>query len=202
MLAAAIVTPAGGASSPTHPPPHTQLTQAFAELNILINQQLSGSNSSNGLPEGLLRGYHSFVLQPRARLWGVYSAYVASRHGGLAGSHHSSGQHASQHGGPLATAGHSSQLALLRFLLETVLAPYPDASLAEVTLSLPPHLVSWASRWGMLLRGCSGSMGATAGPVSCISLIEVEAYAPLDPSSSRTATMRRPARKLFVPAML
>jgi hypothetical protein len=53
---------------------HTTLTtrrlhhQAFAELNILLGRYLSESGS---MPDALLRGYHSFTLQPRAALWQV-----------------------------------------------------------------------------------------------------------------------------------
>jgi hypothetical protein len=101
----------------------------------------------------------------------------------------------SSYAGAGAKAGErGTQLGLLRYLLEWVLAPYPDASLTEVTLQLPAWLVGWASRWGFAASG-SGS--------SCrITLIMVEAFAPLDPGSSRSAiTPRRPVRKLFIPAM-
>lgn len=70
---------------------------------------------------------------------------------------------------------------------------FPDCALTEVTLDLPPWMVSWASRWGM------------ASSSNRITLIRLEAYAPVDPCSSSSGAMsapRNPARVLFVPAMV
>lgn len=69
---------------------------------------------------------------------------------------------------------------------------YPACSLTEVTLDLPPWMVSWASRWGM-----TSSRGH-------IKVVRLEAYAPIDPcSSSRAgAGCRQPARVIHVPVML
>lgn len=68
---------------------------------------------------------------------------------------------------------------------------FPNCSLTEVTLDLPPSMVSWASRWGTASGGH-------------IKLVRLEAYAPLDPcSSSRAgAAGQQPARVVYVPALL
>lgn len=140
--------------------------QAFAELNILLARCLS----SGALTDNLLRSYSRFTLQPRQQLWERYSKYAADR-GSLSGQ----------------------QLELLRFLLGCVLDPFPDCALTEVTLDLPPWMVSWASRWGMYSSS------------NRITLIRLEAYAPIDPCSSSSGAMsapRNPARVLFVPAMV
>lgn len=68
-------------------------------------------------------------------------------------------------------------------------------------------MVSWASRWGMAMvpGSSSSSTGGTAGGGGpSITLIQLEAFAPVDPSSSRSAASnpaRKPVRKLFVPAV-
>jgi hypothetical protein len=66
---------------------------------------------------------------------------------------------------------------------------HPDCALTEVTLDLPPWMVSWCSRWGL------------ANSSNRIRLIRLEAYAPIDPSSSSSmGTGRQPARVLYLPA--
>jgi hypothetical protein len=67
---------------------------------------------------------------------------------------------------------------------------FPDCALTEVTLDLPPWMVSWASRWGM------------ASSSNRITLIRLEAYAPTDPCSSSMSAARQFARVLYVPAVV
>lgn len=71
-----------------------------------------------------------------------------------------------------------------------LLCRFPDCALTEVTLDLPPWMVSWASRWGM------------ASSSNRITLIRLEAYTPVDPcSSSSMSTARNPSRVMYVPAL-
>lgn len=60
-----------------------------------------------------------------------------------------------------------------------------------MTLQLPPWMVSWASRWGMTRNG------------NRVTLVVLEAYPSRDPTSSSAAGgARKPARTLFVPAIM
>ena len=70
--------------------------QAFAELNILLGRCLS----SGAITDQQLLAFSCFTPVSRAQLWQRYSSYAASK---AALSEH--------------------QMQLLRFLLETVLAP-------------------------------------------------------------------------------
>lgn len=80
-------------------------------------------------------------------------------------------------------------LCSVRFLLERVLAPYPDACLSRYRLRLPAWGVAWACRWGW-------AGGAAAAELEvCV----LQAYASIDPSSSRAMAPRQPACRLFLP---
>lgn len=142
--------------------------QALAELNVLLSAHWGS------LPSSALAGFHAFTIKDRASLWAAYAAHQGCPQAASAGLDPASPRH----------------LQLLRFLLEWVLSPYPQASITCYTIQLPSWLVGWASRWGW------------ASPT--VSLIVLQAYAPLDPSSSsraQTAQPRRTAMQIFVPLL-
>lgn len=81
-------------------------------------------------------------------------------------------------------------LRSVRFLLERVLAPHPDACISRVRLRLPAWGVAWACRWGW------------AGAASELEVCVVAAYASIDPSSSSaSAAPRQPACRIFLPVL-